>query len=110
MDQIGFDLAGQTSKVEGQFRQIAPAKLALSARPEDLLNLRGDRPILHLSRPALEADVKDFILRLRQRVEEAVVVRGIVEGEVDDFQGFKFQVSRFMFLMWMMVWRGGEDF
>jgi hypothetical protein len=85
VDEIGLDALHHTAEIHHQTRQVAPAELALSARPKYLLDFGRHGTILHLPRSALETHVKDLMLGLRQGGEEAVVVRGIVEGKVNDF-------------------------
>jgi hypothetical protein len=65
VDQIRLDFADDSPKIHHQPQQIAPAEFALSARPEHLLDFQWNGTILHLSRTALEAHVKDLMLGLR---------------------------------------------
>lgn len=65
MDQIRFDFPGQTSKVQGQTRHIPPAEFALSALPNDLLNVFRDWSIFRLAFVRFQLQKQDFMLRLR---------------------------------------------
>jgi hypothetical protein len=85
VDEIWLDVLDHAAKIQDQPRQVAPAELAPSARPEDLFDFRGDGAILDLSRSALKSHIKDLVICFCEGREKPMVVRGVVEREVDDF-------------------------
>lgn len=88
VDQIwldAFDDAAQSTHILGY---ITPAEDALAAFPKYLFNFLRHGAVFGLARSALQAHIINLVFRLSQSGEEAMVVGGVVDGEVDEFHVF----------------------
>ena len=85
VDQVRFDLTDKFAKIPYQSEQVAPFKGSLSAIPKYLVNPGWHRAVFGLPVAALQAYVKNIMFRFRQGGKKTMVVRGIVEREINYF-------------------------
>src|SRR6266511_3265635 len=78
VDQIRLNFFRQTSKVEVQTCHIAPTEFALSACPQDLLDILMNRSIFGLALALFQSQKEYLMLCLGKRREKPIIVRSVV--------------------------------
>ncbi len=78
VDEIRLDLSDHASKIKRQTRQVAPAEFASPARPQNLLNVSGNRAIFRLALVGFQSKKEDFMFRLRQGGEKTIIVWDVI--------------------------------
>src|SRR6266508_654186 len=78
VDQIRLNLLRQTSKVEGQTWNVSPTEFALSACPQDLLDILRNRSIFGLALALFQSQKEYLMLCLGKRREKPIIVRSVV--------------------------------
>jgi hypothetical protein len=82
VDNVRLESLHHAAEIQYQTRKVAPAELALSACPQDLLNILRDGAILHLSLVRFKLQIKDLVFRLRQRIQEPKIMGGVVSRKI----------------------------
>src|SRR5215207_459353 len=91
MDEVRLEFLHEASEVQNKSWQFAPAKWLTSSLPDHLLHMFRDGAILHLSLVALQLHKKGLMPVSRYGFEETMIMGGIAEGEIYNFQSSRFQ-------------------